>query len=508
MHTKKASKTIDQTDQPLPPLWRARTAAKQHRTETWNDAGIWQTGPRRAAAIHAVSLIDGAKEVLVVCSFLLSDPEILSALERASTKGVRVYAMLAAETRLLSEPPEHDRTDLAEWKRRVLDEFKESLRRLGGRALIRASDQFHAKVVIADPSTQPAGIMFTANLTKEAVERNQELAVALSEVQVRELMGLLGWAFWEASTHEILNPKNGGLSPIRPLQAVRHPDRTESVLCTTAQSTAIRSALLAAIRTEGREIKVASFGWSADHEVVRTLAEKARAGVQVTVFARPRVAAMPALIALQEAGAKVLGFEFLHAKALWTSSGPAVMMSANLEPHGLDSGFELGLVLGVPERNALKSIFEEWEQTAEWELFARTTIGRVSGKVQLWKERRLVDDEVLATARITAPRREVLSADLLESAEPNSPSGPLPLAHKVLVEGEVVAPTLHPKAKEVLREVKHGTDGVRKEPHSPRVFTQSGKTVVVVRALGEMPAAVELRTQIKADAIVFDGVQS
>jgi hypothetical protein len=82
------------------------------------------------------------------------------------------------------------------------------------------------------------------------------------------------------------------------------------------------------------------------------------------------------------------------------------------------------------------------------------------------------------------------------------------LAHKVLVEGEVVAPTLHPKAKEVLREVKHEKDGVRKEPYSPRVFTQSGKTVVVVRALGEMPAAVELRTQIKADAIVFDGVQS
>lgn len=508
MHTKKASKTIDQTDQPIPPLWRARTAAKQHRTEIWNGAGLWQTGPRRAAAIHAVGIIDSAKEVLVVCSFLLSDPEILSALERASNKGVRVYVMLAAETRLLSEPPEHDRTDLAVWKRSVLDEFKESLRRLGGRALIRASDQFHAKVVIADPDTQPAGIMFTANLTKEAVERNQELAVALSEVHVRELMGLLRWAFWEVSTHEILNPKNGGLSPIRPLQTVRHPERIDSFLYTTAQGTAIRSALLDAIRAEGREIKVASFGWSADHEVIRALAEKAKAGVLVTIFARPRAAAMPALIALQEAGATVLGFEFLHAKALWTSSGPAFMMSANLEPHGLDSGFELGLALEAPERNALKNIFDEWTQTAEWELLAKTTIGRVTGKVQLWNDRHLVDDEVLTTARITTTRREVASADLLEFAEPNSPSGPLPLAHKVLVESEVIAPTLHPKAKELLREVKHEKDGVRKEPYSPRVFTQSGKTVVVVRTPCEMPAAVELRTQIKADAIVFDGAQS
>lgn len=508
MHTKKATKTIDQTDQPIPPLWRARAAAKQHRTETWNGAGLWQTGPRRAAAIHAVGIIDAAKEVLVVCSFLLSDPEILSALERATTRGVRVYAMLAAETRLLSEPPEHDRTDLAEWKRRVLDEFKESLRRLGGRALIRASDQFHAKVVIADPGARPTGIMFTANLTKEAVERNQELAVALTEVQVREIMRLLGWAFWEASTHEIINPKYGGLSPIRPLLAVRHPEQFESFLCTTAQSTAIRSALLAAIRAEDREIRLASFGWSADHEVIRALVEKAMAGVLITIFARPRAAAMPALIALQEAGATVLGFEFLHAKALWTSSGPAFMMSANLEPHGLDSGFELGLALEAPERNALKNIFDEWTQTAEWELLAKTTVGRVTGKVQLWKDRRLVDDEVRTTAQLTVPRREVASAELLESAEPSSPGEPLPLAHRILVEGEIVAPTLHPKAKEVLREVKHEKDGVRKEPYSPRVFTQSGKTVVAVRAPGEMAAAAELRTQIKADAIVFDGAQS
>lgn len=508
MHIKKAAKTIDQTTQQLGPIWRDRNAKKQPRREAWSDAGLWQTGPGRTAASRAISIIDNANEVVVVCSFLLSDPEVLGALERASAKGVRVYAMLAAESRLLAEPPEHDRTDTAAWKRRVLDEFKESLRRLGGRALIRASDQFHAKVVIADPGTRPAGVMFTANLTKEAVERNQELAVELSQSQVRELLTLLGWAFWEASTHEIINANASGLSPIRPLQAVGHPERTESFLCTTAKSTAIRSVLLAALKAESHEIMVASFGWSADHEVVRTLVEKAKAGVRVTVFARPRAVAMPALVALREAGAEVLGFEFLHAKALWTSSESAFVMSANLEPHGLDSGFELGVTLGDREREALRSVFAEWEQTAEWELLAQTTLGRVTGRIQIWKDRRLVDDEVLTTAKLTAPRREIASAELLESAEPGTPREGLPLAHRVLVEGEVVAPTLHPKAKEVLREVKHEKDGVRKEPYSPRVFTQSGKTVVVVRDLGEMPAAVELRRQIKADAIVFDGAQS
>lgn len=507
MHIKKAIKTIDQTNLRLPPLWRKRKPESLTRTEAWNGAGPWQTGPGRSAASQAIGIIDNAKEVIVACSFLLSDPEILGAVERASAKGVRAYVMLAAESRLLSEPPEHDRTDLAEWKRRVLDEFKETLRRLGGRALIRASDQFHAKVVIADPATRPAGMLFTANLTKDALERNQELAVRLSEPQVREITTLLGWGFWEASTHEIINPKQSGLSPIRPLQAIAHPERCDSFVCTTARSTAIRSALLAALRAEDRDIKVASFGWSAEHEVIRTLVEKARAGVRVAVFARPRAAAMPALIALREAGAAVLGFEFLHAKALWTASGPAYVMSANLEPHGLDSGFELGVALGHRESDALQSIFTEWEQSAEWELLAQPSLGEVTGRVQLWKDRRLVDDEVAAAARLTAPRREIPSADLLESAEPAAPREPLPMAHTVLVEGEVAAPTLHPKAKEVLREVRDDKDGPRSEPYSPRVFTHSGKTFVVVRAPGEMAAATELRAKLKADAIVFDGAR-
>jgi cardiolipin synthase len=505
MHIKKAVKTIDQTTLRLPPLWRRRKPVSLPRTETWNDAGLWQTGPSRSAASRAIRIIDNAREVIVACSFLLSDPEILGAVERASARGVRAYAMLAAENRLLSEPPEHDRTDLAEWKRRVLDEFRESLRRLGGRTLIRASDQFHAKVVIADPATRPAGMLFTANLTREALERNQELAVELSERQVREIMTLLGWGFWEASTHEIINPKQSGLSPIRPLQAVAHPEYVESFVCTTARSTSIRSALLAALRAEDRDIKVTSFGWSMDHEVIGTLVEKARAGVRVTIFARPRAAAMPALIALQEAGANVLGFEFLHAKAIWTSSGPAYVVSANLEPHGLDSGFELGVALGDRERDALGNVFAEWEQTAEWELLTQPSLGGVIGKVQIWRDRRLVDDEVVTTARLTAPRREIASAELLESAEPAAQREPLPLAHTVLVEGDIAAPTLHPKAKEVLREAGHEKDGPRREPYSPRVFTHSGRTFVVVRAPGEMAAATELRAQLKADAIVFDG---
>jgi len=450
-------------------------------------------------------MINSAREVVIVCSFLLSDPEVLAALEKATSNAVRVYIMLAAESRLLSEPPEDDQSGLAEWKRRILAEFKGTLQLLGGRALIRASDQFHAKVVLVDPTTYPQGMLFTANLNSEPLERNQELAVELTEPEVRDIYSVIRWAFWEASSHEIINPKDSGMSAIRPLGEIEHPDALSHCLCTTSSSTSIRDAFLATIENETQKIVVSSFGWDQNHAVIRALVEKAKAGVAVTVFARPRAAAMPALLDLVSAGAKVLGFKYLHAKAIWTSSGCGIMTSANMEPHGLDSGFELGVRLSNECTKALGQVFAEWKSTAEWELRTEARCGEVKGPIQLWQENSLVADKVASEYRLSVSRRYVPSAELLDDAEPAEYEEPLPFAHRVVIEGEVVAPTLHHKAKEQIKTV-NGKDGkTRMEPYSPRVYMQQGKLVVAIRSRNELPEAQVLKGELNADAIVFDG---
>jgi len=505
MHTKIARKTVDRSQETLPPLWMQHSHTDQPRTERPSQAPLFQTGQARLAASRAIEMIDSAREVVVVCSFLLSDPEVLVALERATSNAVRVYVMLAAESRLLSEPPEVDQSGLAEWKRRVLAEFKGTLQRLGGRALIRASDQFHAKVVLVDPTTCPQGMLLTANLNSEPLERNQELAVELAEPEVRDIYSVIRWAFWEAASHEIINPKDSGMSAIRSLGEIEHPDALPHCLCTTSSSTSIREAFLAAIESESQEIVVSCYGWDQNHAVVRALVEKARAGVAVTIFARPRAAAMPALLDLVTAGAKVMGFKYLHAKAIWISSGCGIMTSANLEPHGLDSGFELGVRLSDECTKALGQVFDEWRNTAEWELRTDARCGEISGPIQLWQENNLVAAEVVSEICLSVHKRDVPSAELLDDAEPAEYQEPLPWAHRVVIEGEVVAPTLHPKAKEQFKKV-NGRDGkTRKEPYSPRVYMQQGKLVVAIRSRNELPEAQNLRRELKAVAIVFDG---
>ncbi|TOM07229.1 hypothetical protein CGH84_24310, partial [Vibrio parahaemolyticus] len=55
-----------------------------------------------------------------------------------------------------------------------------------------------------------------------------------------------------------------------------------------------------------------------------------------------------------EAGAKVFGFKWLHAKAIWNEHNHGMIMSANLQEHGLDTGFELGVLLNGDRAKQLK----------------------------------------------------------------------------------------------------------------------------------------------------------
>lgn len=73
------------------------------------------------------------------------------------------------------------------------------LQRLGGRVLFRSAPNFHAKCILADPEDALAGMLLTANLTREAPERNNELAVELSDHEVRQAAELMRWAMWEAA---------------------------------------------------------------------------------------------------------------------------------------------------------------------------------------------------------------------------------------------------------------------------------------------------------------------
>lgn len=484
---------LDQRELTLPPAWLATGARSAPRPE--RSRGVHESGRGRVAANAVVALLQQATTKVVVASFLLADKGIEDALLAAAWRGVRVYVLLASEARLGREESE------GEFDKQVREQHFAMLGRLGGHVLFRSASNFHAKVVIVDPETSPAGMLLTANLTSEALERNEELAITLTPDEVVEVTSYLKWAMWEAAEHELVDPKDR-FKAARPLGTVAHPPPTRSIVATTSTARTLRDEASRLIASANSRIVVSSFGWDKDHELVGRLCERARAGLDVTVLARVRASSMPALLALGEAGARVVGFKWLHAKAIWVDTQQALVMSANLQADGLDHGFELGVRLEGDRAGEVLERLVRWSQVAEWRLSLAPALGEATGKVMLWHRERLVLDEVKASIDVDLGAVTALSAHELEVKRPELPTQSVlvRMARELRCTWSVVAPQLAAKSKEVRRPPVEDEVAVS---YTPPVFREPGdRLVVAVRSHDELDAARALMAEVGAAAIV------
>ena len=394
------------------PTWVSRQRETIRQPELGR--GVHISGQGGGLTKRITDLLVSAGQKVVVSSFLLADRDVEAAILEAAKNGVRVFVMIASEARLEREPGD------GEFERRVFDEHRDMLRRLGGYVLFRSAPNFHAKLVLVDPGERPAGVLLTANLTREALRRNEELAVVLRPEEVKEATELVRWAMWEDAEYELVEP--GNFRAVKPLGSVGHPAPLPHVLATTSSATQLRTEAVDLIDSASAELIVASFGWAADHPVFERLCARARQGLSLTVLARTRPRSMPALVALAEAGARVLGFKWLHAKALWADSGRGLLMSANLEQDGLDAGFELGVRLEGERAEELRMRLERWSSQAAWELRPAPALGEVAGDVRVWHENQLLERDVKPLLQVDLGSVTAASALRSEGAGPGSPA--------------------------------------------------------------------------------------
>ena len=493
---KQCSRVINQRDYRMPPAWASRRAESRAQPEPGHR--VHASGRNRELADRIVSLLAGAREMVVLSSFLLADRGIEEAILTAAKRGVRVYVLLASEARLDIED-----TD-GEFERAMRDQHREMLDRLGGYALFRSAPHFHAKFVLADPGEgHGAGILLTANLTREALERNEELAVELTREEVEEAFDIARWAFWEYAEHELVDPTDRFRS-VKPLGCVEHPGPLRHVLATTPESRGLRDEAFRLIGAASREIFAASFGWEKDHGIVEFLCSRAREGLPVTALARVRASQMPALLALAEAGARVLGFKWLHAKALCADGGNALVMSANLQPDGLDRGLELGVPLAGGRAGEVRRRLVEWSRAARWQLLASPTLGDIRGDALVWRGNTLDEMTVEAERRVDLGSVTAASSDRLNDARGPDlpPPGELPEpAHEIVYEWSVQPPLLAARAKPVMRPPTHGNGSPA--AYDPPVFDEpGGRRVVAIASAAEMEKARQVLRDTEAAAIV------
>lgn len=484
--------TIDHARSLLGNVWIPTGAAAAASVTETVSGEVFATGRKRNAASWIARCIDDATEVVVVSSFLFADRPIEEALLRAAARGVRVYALMAASTRLDREP-----RDDAEFDIKVREEHKAMLRRVAGHVLVRSAEDFHAKFVLVDPrGPKPCGWVLTANLTAEALERNEELVVELTRAEVERAFAWARHAFWSKATHELLDAER--LSPCAALAGMSEPAGDGSVVATCGATCAIRDAALDVIRGARARLVIASFGWQLDHPVVQALLERARSGLAVTILARVRPSTMPALLALRAAGATVMGFKWLHAKAIWSDRGEALMASANFERHGLDQGFELGVRLSGERATAIGRALDAWANTASLRLETSVAVGDVVGDVQTWSGDRFHPVSVERSRELTLPREIAPCATMLDKLPAPSVETPSngKRFHRTVARRTIEAPVLSQKA------VKFALPEAAPPSPFPLYREPSGRVVAVVERPQEAELALALLRAHGVEAVV------
>lgn len=491
----------------------------------------------KTAAKAICAAIAGAQEQVCVCSFLLADPDIMSALQAKAQSGVPVYLLVASEARLAKAASED--TDAA---REQVNAHKELLGRLAGWVLVRTADHFHAKFVLIDPTgTNPQGFLSTANLTDEALRRNVELVIRLPPGDVQAIFSLFVWAFWEHAQRELIEPGTGLVSVI-PAGRIILPRRQGAVVATAGSRRDLRDAALAVIGAAREELLIASFSFG-HPQVVEAVRERCGAGVKVTVFSREsRPAQEQHLRELSEAGATVLGVPWIHAKAICADGRLGLIMTANLAEDSLEKdGFEVGVVLdhhaswqvaGVP---ALRSVMMAWAAGASWRYYHELALGAVTGKIVLHGSPKQVET-LSVTARRTIQLDDVQLRCCTELDTVTAPAiKPLPRgerAHVVEYAYRILLPVLDakatplsedelfPKSKNQGKDKKPGSRSEAKEdsPLSPDVGDDaprralppfglyrepSGRRVLAVEHIEQAATAREHMAAWQATAIVI-----
>lgn len=495
----KRTSTLDLAAEELPPCWLRRFPTSSDPNE--NPArGVWRTGPQLRFRAALVDGLNSAREVALVSSFLLSDTTLAEAMRRAAERGVRVYALTASKQRLGKVLGEDDDFD-----RKMAEDHEKLLDGLAGRVLLRSADHLHAKFVVIDPGPTGRAWLSTANFNK-GLGDNIELGVELDRDLATSFAAHFQWAFWREADQELRAP--GRLVAVKPPPAEpRRPAPSDAVYATLKEGTALREAVLAHVRSARRELLVASYGLDGEHASVRAILDARRRGVDVIVLTRPRKTVAPVAALLAASGVRVFGHDKLHAKAI-VADGQALVMTANLESHGLDTGFELGVRLPQASARGVEETLREWARVFPWEYRPAPKRGEHLGEILL-ADGGLREGAAKVVATLAVPLPAVVAADALrlEDAAPPALAAPKSRSEfpqKVTFSWDVQAPTLPKDAKERLEVVEReqpGKDGKpvktqEKRSYKPRVFERGREVFVKLESAADADLARGLAARL------------
>lgn len=484
----------------------------------WNrekNTGEFEKGRRLPISQEIISLINEAKNVVCITTFLIAHKELIEAIKEAVARDVRVYLLTASENTL-----EKNYDYEGDFSRKCIDSHIMLLYELSRKIFIRSSKSNHAKFILIDPFADDAkGIISTGNFTEEGIGgRNEEMAHSLNKDEISILANYFKHAFWNCAEHEMRFDK------FIPADKIGVPvdlstDANQSVVTSLDGNRSLHDACMNLVKSASKSLVVTAFGFDENNDVVKEIIKKARNGVKVSILCRIRPKNKNAVIALRNAGAIVYGFQYLHAKCIIADNSKAMIMTANFEDLSFNKSFEVGAYItskkGVDD---ILSNLRDWIEKSGWQLYLNASLKDLKGYfIELnisncdEKYKKEIVPFKLFNCGVHSP-----SIELIQNFEPKEKIKEIELSLsdkyiccEIDYTWGIDPPCLASGSYEIWKTAgKKSLANVflaPKESYHPKLFIEpSRRRVVAIRDDSELNDAIELKKKMKCEAIVYE----
>jgi len=314
-------------------------------------------------------LITESKEVLKICSFIITDNEIFEAiLNKAQSSNISIFILTQLDqAKLKNIFSLLDYLTEEEIKENPSQTHLMHIKKLFDNGVhVRASVSAHAKFIIADRIN---GFITSANLTTPSLTFNTESGVYLTHKDSGELDKLFDVIFQMGSSYRqfISSAKKNKIFVVQSEIKIKKellPDPSASNLRYTyeTETSNLYEEIVSIINDASDYLYLSSYsivGLDSLNELTLALQEAFRREVKINIFCRGmnyRNDHLTGSQILSLGGCRIFADIFNHSKAI-ISEKRGMIFTANIDGfHGLKNGFEVGYILHEPQRQEFLDI--------------------------------------------------------------------------------------------------------------------------------------------------------
>lgn len=310
-----------------------------------------------------LALINESKEVLKICSFIITDEEIFSALyKKARHTNTAIFILTQLDDRKLA-----DKFTLLEYLTEEEVSQNSAQIHLGyikelydNGVHVRASASIHAKFICTD---RAKGFITSANLTSPSLNLNTESGVYLNEKSSRELDVLFDLIFKLGTTYKqfITSNRKGELMVVQTVTQMKTellPSPSDSSLRYTYENDTnnLYDEIVQIVNEASDYLYLSTYSIVKLQSLTKLTGaiKNARSrGVEINIFCRGmnyRNDHLEGSQLLSSIGCNIFGDLFNHSKGI-ISEKNGLLFTANIDGvYGLTSGMEVGYILSETER--------------------------------------------------------------------------------------------------------------------------------------------------------------